>query len=523
MKQGTKNDDPIEELPAEGPAINTLACATLEGAVARSIRVEASFTKGLPGFSIVGLAGNDIQEARDRVKAALITNDFVFPPLRITLSLAPSELRKSGSHLDLPIALLIALHRESLDGSDLYVFGELGLDGAVRSSSQLFPLLLSLKEQGLVRRAVVPAEAMDSLVHIPGIEFLPVATLREALGALRSGGGERGESQKRGYEGERLELGERTYYFQRKYPEDFREVKGQEIAKRAALVAAAGMHNYLMEGSPGCGKSMIAKRLAHILPPVEERELLAIAKHRFLDGQTPDFAPRRPFRSPHHTATPASIFGGGSQSAKIGEVALAHEGILFFDELPHFSKQVLEALREPMQDRRVHIARVHSKVSYDADFMFVAAMNPCPCGNLLAANRSCRCSEAEIKRYRNKLSDPFLDRIDLFVTMQEVEGSDRPGIGSAEMHAAVLEAFRRQKERGQSALNGKLSEAEVDRYCLLDGEAEEILARAVARFALSHRSIVSIKKVARTIADLEGSESIGKKHLLEALSYRRRK
>jgi magnesium chelatase family protein len=511
------------EAPAEEAArINVLASATLEGAAARPVRVEASFTKGLPGFSIVGLAGNDIQEAKERVKAALITNGFVFPPLKITVSLSPSELRKSGSHLDLPIALLIALHRESLDDSDLYVFGELGLDGKVRSSSQLFPLLLSLREQGRIRRAMVPAEAMEYLSRIPGVAYLPVSTLDEALELLRRGEGAE-EIRERDYEGERLEIGGKAWYFRREYPEDFREVKGQEVAKRAALVAAAGMHNFLMEGSPGCGKSMIAKRLAHILPPMEEKELLAVAKHRFLDGQTPDFAPVRPRRAPHHTATPASIFGGGSQSAKIGEVALAHVGILFFDELPHFSKQVLEALREPMQDRQVHIARVHSKVSYDADFMFVAAMNPCPCGNLLSATRTCRCSEAEIKRYRNRLSDPFLDRIDLFVTMQEVEGSDRPGIGSAEMHEAVLGAFRRQKERGQERLNGKLNEAEVDRYCLLDREAEGILSTAVTRFALSHRSIVSIKKVARTIADLEGNERIGKKHLLEALSYRRRK
>lgn len=502
--------------------INTLSCATLEGATAREIRVEASFTKGLPGFSVVGLAGNDIQEAKERVKAALITNEFVFPPLKITISLAPSELRKSGSHLDLAIALLIALNKDQIERDDLFVFGELGLDGKVRGSSQLFPLLLSLKEQGRIRRAMVPAEAMEYLAHIPGISYLPVATLEEALAAIRSEG-ESAESFRSDYRAEQIELGDHRYFYQRGYPDDFREVKGQEVAKRAALIAAAGMHNFLMEGSPGCGKSMIAKRLAYILPPMEEREILSVAKHRFLDGQTPDFVPVRPFRSPHHTATPASIFGGGSQSARIGEVALAHEGILFFDELPHFSKQVLEALREPMQDRRVHIARVHSKVSYDADFMFVAAMNPCPCGNLLAESRACRCSESEIKRYRNRLSDPFLDRIDLFVTMQEVKSEDQKGETSAAMHRQVIEAFVRQKKRGQERLNGKLTEAEVDRFCALDSEAETILAQAVRRFALSHRSIVSIKKVARTIADLEGSESIGKKHLLEALSYRRRK
>jgi magnesium chelatase family protein len=522
MNDSSRNPTLMSENGSENPRINTLSCATLEGAVARPIRVEASFTRGLPGFSIVGLAGSDIQEAKERVKAALITNEFVFPPLKVTVSLVPSSLKKSGSHLDLPIALLIALHRESLHKKEFYVFGELGLDGTVRSSSHLFPLLLSLREQGLIRRAMVPAEAMEHLAHIPGIDFLPVATLEEALSVLRSPDAS-AERFAADYDGEQLEAGGERFYYRREYPEDFREVKGQEVAKRAALIAAAGMHNFLMEGSPGCGKSMIVKRLAHILPPMKEREILAVAKHRFLDGETPDFAPRRPFRSPHHTATPASIFGGGSQSAKIGEVALAHEGILFFDELPHFSKQVLEALREPMQDRKVHIARVHSKVSYEADFMFVAAMNPCPCGNLLAESRVCRCSEAEIKRYRNRLSDPFLDRIDLFVTMQEVSGEDRGSVDSVTMHRQVIGAFVRQKERGQERLNGKLTEAETDRFCTLDAEAQGILARAVERFALSHRSIVSIKKVARTIADLEAAETIGKKHLLEALSYRRRK
>jgi len=507
--------------PAE---INTLASATLEGVRARRIEVEATFTKGLPGFAVVGLAGNDIQEARERVKAALLTNEFVFPPLKITINLSPSELRKSGTHLDLSIALLIALNRSGIEHNDLYVFGELGLDGRIKSSSQIFPILLSLKEQGLIRKAMVPEEAMEHLAHIPGIEFFPVGTLHEAIETIKSPSSGSTQTRRLGYDAEIIEIGaERYYYRSGEYPEDFREVKGQEIAKRAALIAAAGMHNYLMEGSPGCGKSMVAKRLRHILPPMGEKELLAVAKHRFLDGQIPDFQPRRPFRSPHHTATPASVFGGGTQQARIGEVALAHEGILFFDELPHFSKNVLEALREPMQDRMVHIARVNSKISYEADFMFVAAMNPCPCGNLLSANRTCRCGEAEIKRYRHRLSDPFLDRIDLFVTMQEVDSDDRPGEDSATMHARVLEAFERQKRRGQERLNGKLREAEVEKYSRLESEAQEVLSQAVRRFALSHRSIVSIRKVARTIADLDAADRIGKKHLLEALSYRRRK
>jgi len=277
-----------------------------------------------------------------------------------------------------------------------------------------------------------------------------------------------------------------------------------------------------MEGNPGCGKSMIAKRLKDILPPLLEKEMLTIAKHQFLEGTVPDFRAKRPMRSPHHTATSASIFGGGSHKARIGEVALAHKGILFFDELPHFSKNILEALREPLQDKQVNISRVNAKVQYEADIMFVAAMNPCPCGNALSKKKSCRCSEQEIKRYKNRLSDPFLDRIDLFVVMQEVNMNDKMDYSSNELKEMVNRAFETQMRRGQTELNGKLKEEEIEHYCQLTKEAEEMLFAAIERFALSHRSINSIKKVARTIADLEQSINIEKRHLLEALSYRRR-
>jgi len=282
------------------------------------------------------------------------------------------------------------------------------------------------------------------------------------------------------------------------------------------------MHNFMMEGNPGCGKSMIAKRLKDILPPLLEEEMLSIAKHQFLDGVTPDFKAKRPMRSPHHTATSASIFGGGSHTARIGEVALAHNGMLFFDELPHFPKNILEALREPLQDRRVNISRVNAKIEYEADIMFVSAMNPCPCGNLLSKRRACRCSEQEIRRYKNRLSDPFLDRIDLFVTMQEISADDKKGISSKEMKKQVNLAFRLQKERGQERLNGKLRENEIEEFCELSHDAQTILFSAVEKFGLSHRSLGSIKKVARTVADLIGSKSIDKVHILEALSYRRR-
>ncbi len=501
--------------------VNRLTCATLEGVNAKVIEVEATFTKGLPGFAVVGLASSDIQEAKERVKSALLTNGFVFPPLKITVNLSPSDIKKNGTHFDLPLALLVALNKKSFAQEGLFVFGELGLDGRVKTSSMLFPLILSLKEQGLIQRAIVPKESITYLSHISGVDFIAVETLNEAITLLQKGEFS-ANVEKFSYEAKSLTLEGSAYYYEEKYESDFHDVKGQMVAKRAALIAAAGMHNLFMEGNPGCGKSMIAKRIKDILPPLHEKELLSIAKHQFLDGQEPDFAAIRPMRSPHHTATSASVFGGGSGQARIGEVALASKGILFFDEIPHFSKQVLEAMREPLQDKKVHIARVNAKIEYEADIMFIAAQNPCPCGNLLSKVKSCRCSDVEIQRYKNKLSDPFLDRIDLFVVMQEVGSEDKADVTSEAMHEAVIKAFAMQKRRKQVRLNGKLSEDEIEKYCILSTDAETVLQSAIGKFALSHRSIASVKKIGRTIADLHGNAQIEKKDILEALSYRRR-
>ncbi|MCH9739722.1 MAG: YifB family Mg chelatase-like AAA ATPase [Epsilonproteobacteria bacterium] len=501
--------------------VNRLLSATLDGLSAKPIEVEATFTKGLPGFAVVGLVSSDIQEAKERVKSSLLINGFKFPPLKITINLSPSDIKKHGTHFDLSMALLVALHKESVEEENLFVFGELGLDGRVKSSSTLFPIILSLKEQGLLKRAIVPKIAMKHLSHIAGVEFIAVETLAEAITLLKSKSYQ-ASTQEFSYQSKALNIANKTYYDEGNVDSDFLDIKGQGIAKRAALIAAAGMHNFMMEGNPGCGKSMIAKRLKDILPPLLEEEMLSIAKHQFLDGVTPDFLAKRPMRSPHHTATSASIFGGGSSHARIGEVALAHKGVLFFDELPHFSKNILEALREPLQDRRVNISRVNSKVEYEADIMFVAAMNPCPCGNLLSKRKACRCSEQEIKRYKNRLSDPFLDRIDLFVTMQEISANDKHDITSKDLKSMVNQAFIVQKKRGQGRLNGKLNEDEVEKFCQLSADAQKILISGIERFGLSHRSISSIKKVARTIADLGSSVGIEKIHLLEALSYRRR-
>ncbi len=502
--------------------MKTVRCATYEGVEAKVVDVESTLTKGLPSFSIVGMASTAITESKERVKSALLSNDFSFPPKRITFLLAPSELAKSGSHFDLSMALLILLHGVDVDLSEWFVFGELGLDGSVKENIQLYPLLLSLANQGLITRAIVPYESLDKLVKIPNVSFYGVKSLSEAVALLKDQVNAVASVESSELEYASYSIDGEKYYYIKEYDEDFSDVRGQEVAKRAALIAAAGFHNIILEGSPGCGKSMIASRLRYILPPMTVSEILDGAKLEVLEGIEPAFKPRRAFKNPHHSSTLASIFGGGSHKARIGEVGLANNGILFFDELPHFSKNVLESLREPMQDGKIRISRVNSKVVYPAKFLFVGAMNPCPCGNLLDEQKECRCSDLEIQRYKNRLSDPFLDRIDLHVVMQNVDANAKPSYSSKEMHKMVAEAHIFMKQRGQNCFNAHLSDKELEKFCKLTQEANAVLQMAIERFALSFRSIKKVQKVARTIADLDKSEDITKAHLLEALSYRKR-
>ncbi len=499
-----------------------VACATYEGIDAKVVHVESTLTKGLPSFSVVGMASASITEAKERVKSALLSNEFSFPPKRITINLAPSDVKKEGSQFDLSMALLIALDSLEDDISEWFVFGELGLDGIVKENIQLYPLLLSLANQKLIHKAIVPYESLSKLSKIPDVEFYGVKSLNEAIELLKKQDGISPNIQHSKIDYPSYFFNNEEYYYEERYAEDFLDVKGQEVAKRAALISAAGLHNILLEGSPGCGKSMIAQRLRYILPPLSSDEILDIAKLDALESKEPEFKPVRSFRAPHHSSTSASVFVGGSHKAKIGEVGLAHRGILFFDELPHFSKGVLEALREPLQDNKIRISRVNAKVEYPADFLFIGAMNPCPCGNLLNDNKECRCSELEIHRYKSRLSDPFLDRIDLSVVMQNVNPKDSATISSKEMHEKVIEVHKRVKSRGQKNFTAKLSDAEIEKFCVLEAEAQDVLDLAVHRFALSFRSIKKIQKVSRTIADLESSDTINKQHVLEALSYRRR-
>jgi magnesium chelatase family protein len=511
-----------EKKPRTQKVLKKISLATLDGNTAKPVCVEASFTKGLPAFNIVGLASESIKESKERVKSALLFNDFKFPPLRITINLAPSDLKKNGSHFDLAIALLIALNNENILFNDFIILGELGLDGSVKETALLFPLLLSLASQQKNLKCIIPHASVEILSQIPGVNLYPVNSLEESILLFKSGNFK--PYKNRAFEFNKIHF-DQAYFYQKSFDLDFSEVYGQKMAKRAALIAACGMHNILLNGSPGCGKSMIIKRLQYLMPPLSHQEILEKAQLESLDGNSVNFTPMRSFRQPHHSATKASIFGGGSTKSRIGEVALAHNGLLFFDELPHFSKSVLEALREPLEDYSIMISRVNSKIKYEAKFLFASAMNPCPCGNMLSQSRECRCSDSEVSRYKNRLSEPFLDRIDLYIEMQEyqvLKYDSQNDMSSNDMFGLMLKAFSAQRKRAQKNLNGKLDEREINYYCSLSPELEEVLKNALNRFNLSLRAANKVKKVARTIADIEDSDSIEKAHLIEALAYRYR-
>jgi len=499
-------------------------CATLYTNKAREVDVEATLVRALPGFSIVGMADQAIQESRERIKSALSSIEFQFPAQKITINLSPSDLKKEGSHFDLVIALLIAMQKERFTCNNFFIFGELGLDGKIKKTNTIFPIILSLASFIKNLCVLVPNELLQKIHHIPHINAYGAETLRDALLFFKEKHyltPSDAPNTIQPFYDHTFEIHGKSYFYNTSFPLDFDDVMGQHRSKHAMVIAASGMHNLLMEGSPGCGKSMSIKRLRYILPPLSMEEVLECNAYQSLQEEEVALSPLRPFRSPHHTSSRPSIFGGGSNQSKAGEVALAHHGILFFDEFPNFSKTVLESLREPLEDHRVLISRVNTKVSYPTKFLFAAAQNPCPCGNLLSKTHECRCSEVEINRYKNRISEPIMDRIDLYIQMSEESSKDK-GLNSAQMYHQVLNAFKQQMERGQSELNGKLNEQETIKFCVLDDTAHAQLEMAQSSLGLSQRSIHKTLRIARTIADLAASAIICPEHLLEALSFRKR-
>lgn len=500
--------------------MKTFKCASFTDTI-NIVDVESAFIKALPGFNIVGLANTTIKESEIRVKAALLNYGFKFPPLKILINLSPSDIPKNGSHFDLAIALLIALQKEEFDNK-YFVFSELGLNGECKSTANLFSILLFLSSVVEFARVIVPKDIALKACMIPNFEVYSISNLKDGVEFFKND-----EFKKQCLVNgmhplfkNALEICGEKYILNFDFELDFLDIKGQQRAKRASLIAACGMHNIIFEGSPGCGKSMCAKRIHEILPPQSLNEVMLTSAYESLNNKDVDFSPKRAFRSPHHTSTKSSIFGGGSSKAKIGEVALANGGELFFDELPHFPKKILESLREPLENNKILISRVNSKVEYDTKFIFVAALNPCPCGNLFLSDSNCTCTQNEIKRYKSAISAPILDRIDLYVCMQEVSPNDKPSISSKEMYADVLRVFKMQKIRGQKEFNAKLSDEDVKKFCILDDDAKIILDNAINKFCLSQRGISKCLKVSRTIADLDNSKNIKKEHILESLSFR---
>lgn len=499
--------------------MNAFNCATF----AREfliVEVQSAFIQALPGFSIVGLGNISIKESEFRVKSALQHCNFKFPPKKIIINLSPANEPKNGSHFDLAIALLIALNSKNIN-KDFYVFGELSLDGEVKSTSELFSLLLFLSSKVEKAKCIIPKDLASKASMIPNLELFVVSSLQEAIELFENDIFEEKKFQQANvFFKNYLEFQGKKYLLNKKFDLDFKDVKGQRRAKRASLIAAAGMHNILFEGNAGCGKSMCAKRLPYILPPQSLEEVLLKNAYDSLNEEVKEFDTLRSFRSPHHSATRSSIFGGGTNKARIGEVALANNGILFFDEIVHFPKAILQSLREPLEDNYLLISRVNSKIRYETKFLFVGALNPCPCGNAFSQKLTCSCSAREIKRYKANLSSPLLDRIDLYVAMDEVLASDKSDINSQQMQNLVLQAFKRQKARKQSDFNGKMSDEEVREFCILDEASQELLNKAINIHSLSQRAIKKALKVARTIADLEDRENISKKDLIESLSFR---
>lgn len=504
---------------------STITSGALLGVHAYLVSVEVDIAAGLPGFSMVGSLSGEVRESKERVQVALKNAGFDIPPTRITVNLSPADCRKEGTAFDLPIAVGIlramGLFSEEAVRDTLFL-GELGLNGEIRKARGVLPIVREAAKQG-IKQCIVPKENAFEGAVIPGIVVRGVNDMVELLSFLQ----EVGEVGEKILPPVTVDV-DRLFGKEEAYPYDFSQVSGQEVAKRAAEIAAAGFHNLLMVGPPGAGKSMIAKRIPGIMPPLTREESLEVTSIVSVAGLLKEqeaLITTRPFQNPHHTVSIAALTGGSS-IPKPGIISLSHRGVLFLDEMPEFPRFILDSLRQPMEERQVQIAKAGGNVTYPADFMLVCAMNPCPCGYYPDINK-CRCTQPQVRKYMGKISGPILDRIDLCVELQPVEivklHEKKGAESSATIRERVMRARKMQERRfagSAKQFNGDMDTGEIERYCVLGKAEKEYMKQIYTSLSLSARAYHRILKVARTIADLAGEERIGCEHLLEAACYR---